>query len=134
MKKERALPTRASLIVWGIVGAYLIYLAYSIVSNLSTAGARDYLIFTIFGGAFTIVGLLLMVRSIKAIADGKYQGGKLDTQNSQDAQADNPAAEKKATKKRRLEFGEELTTEQIRELTDGADAGETEKTRQPEDR
>lgn len=104
-KEVRVLPGRNSYVLRGIVGGYLIFLAYSVVQNLGTATKSEYLIFTLTAAAFTLLGVALIAVSVKAIVDGRYRYGKKDP-------VDPEADEKGEAPRKRIEFGEELSEEQ----------------------
>jgi hypothetical protein len=104
-KKEYRLPTKASLIIRAVAGGYILYLAYSIIEGLGDETRNNQLIFGAFAAAFIIGGLFFILTSLKAIRDGKFQGGELDPHKDEEAAA-------AVTEQKRIEFGETLEDEE----------------------
>ena len=73
-KQTRRFPTQAVLTIRVIVGAYVMYLAYQIV----TSGEEKPWYIFIFVVLFVVVGILMIAFSLKHLILGEYDGGKAD--------------------------------------------------------
>lgn len=73
-KQERRYPSQLSLTIRVIVGGYLDYEAYSIM----TSGLEKSPYIYIAVVAFVIIGTILAAWSLLYLALGKYEGGKAD--------------------------------------------------------
>lgn len=85
-KKPRkyALSTRNWLLCKVLIGGYLLYNTYQIVQNLSTYEGNQKLIFTGFSVVFVVVGVALIVLSIRDMMQGYYVGGPMDPDAKED--------------------------------------------------
>ena len=85
-KKPRkyALSTRNWLLCKVRIGGYLLYNTYQIVQNLSTYEGNQKLIFTGFSVVFVVVGVALIVLSIRGMMQGYYVGGPMDPDAKED--------------------------------------------------
>ena len=73
-EKNNNYPTQAALTIRGIVGAYVIYLAYQLMTS------KDELTVIMYAavGLFIVAGSGLIIMSIKRFISGEYEGGKKD--------------------------------------------------------
>lgn len=67
-------PTQLALAIRAIVGGYVLYLAY----QLMTSENELTTLMWIFAGVFVIAGSGLVIMSIKHFLCGEYEGGKKD--------------------------------------------------------
>lgn len=67
-----------------MVGAYLLYTAYTLIDTLKTNTGRELVFYAAFMILFAVVGVLLIVRGIKGLMTGKYVGGALDPEVSEE--------------------------------------------------
>lgn len=87
------LPTKFMLTVRVLVGAYLVYTAYSLIDGVMNGVGRDKYFLGIFMVAFTIIGILLMFFAGRDLLRGKYIGGELDM-SEDDEESDTTIEEK----------------------------------------
>ena len=73
-KKSASLPTQAVLAIRAIVGGYVMYLAYQII----TSGNEITPLMWAAVALFIVAGAFLVIMSIKHFILGEYQGGKAD--------------------------------------------------------
>ncbi|MBR6159095.1 MAG: hypothetical protein IKQ40_02240, partial [Lachnospiraceae bacterium] len=73
-EKNNNYPTQAALTIRGIVGAYVIYLAYQLMTSKDELTAIMYAAV----GLFIVAGSGLIIMSIKRFISGEYEGGKKD--------------------------------------------------------
>lgn len=74
----RALPTKVMLTIRVLVGAYLLYTAYSLIGGVVGGEGRDKYFFGAFIVFFTIAGIFLMIYAGRDLLRGKYIGGAMD--------------------------------------------------------
>ncbi len=74
--KGKSYPTQAVLAIRAIVGGYVMYLAYQIV----TSGNEITPLMWAAVALFVIAGVVLVVMSVKHFICGEYEGGKRDTE------------------------------------------------------
>jgi len=88
-KAKNPLPNQGMLAIRAIVGGYLVYLAYDILSTESTTVPRiGILLFCIL---FVIAGSALVVMTIRSFVKGEYIGGKADfTEDEDDEEINQP--------------------------------------------
>lgn len=83
-KTQKAyLPTKITLTIHTLVGAYLLYTAYSLIGALKTNTGKNLVFFAVFMLVFTVVGIILVVRGVKGLVTGKYVGGALDPEENE---------------------------------------------------
>lgn len=80
MNNNQNLPTKISLSIRILVSAYILYLAYGLITSDEPRAWYIWIFIVIFVGA----GVLLISLSTYALAKGAYQGGKLDTSSDED--------------------------------------------------
>lgn len=76
--QTKYLPTRFTLTVRILVGAYLLYTSYSLIDGVINGEGRDKYFFGIFMIAFTIIGILLILFAGRDLLRGKYVDGAMD--------------------------------------------------------
>lgn len=81
-KNQNNYPTQVMLTVRGIVGAYVLYQAYSIATSDSPKTTAMWM----FVVLFVVCGAGFLATSIKHYILGEYQGGKADLAQNQDAE------------------------------------------------
>lgn len=75
-KQKNSLPNQAMLGIRAVVGGYLVYLAYDILSTESVTVPRvGILLFSIL---FVIAGIVIVVTTVRSFIKGEYIGGKAD--------------------------------------------------------
>lgn len=77
-QKGRVLPTKVVLTIRVLVGAYLLYTAYSLIGGVTGGEGRDKYFFAAFIVFFTVAGIILMIFSGRDLMRGKYAGGAMD--------------------------------------------------------
>ncbi len=73
--KKNNYPTQVVLTIRTIVGAYVIYLAYQII----TSGSEITPLLWVAVAVFIVAGVGLVIMSVKHFICGEYEGGKKDT-------------------------------------------------------
>lgn len=76
--QTKYLPTKFTLTVRILVGAYLLYTSYSLIDGVMNGEGRDKYFFGIFMIAFTIIGILLILFAGRDLLRGKYVDGAMD--------------------------------------------------------
>lgn len=74
--KKPVLPNQAMLLLRGLIGFYLMYLAYELIRDESMVTPRPVII--IFVVIFVIAGALMVCWVIRSWMRGEYIGGKAD--------------------------------------------------------
>lgn len=82
------LTTKFMLTVRMMVGAYLVYTAYSLLDGLATAAGGEKIIFIIVMIAFPVIGGALIIHSALSIYKGKYVDGSMDAGLDEDEEKD----------------------------------------------
>ena len=72
------LPTKLMLFVRVAAGAYVMYAAYSIKDSLATVAGAEKIFFMAVMVAFPVIGLLLIIHSLKALKEGRFVDGAMD--------------------------------------------------------
>ena len=72
------LPTKFMLIVRIAAGAYVAYAGYSVKDGLASVAGAEKVFLTAAAIAFPVVGILLIIHSIRALMAGKYVDGAMD--------------------------------------------------------
>ena len=67
-------PTQLALGIRAIVGGYVLYLAYQLITSENELTTLMW----IFAGVFVIAGSGLVIMSVKHFLSGEYEGGKKD--------------------------------------------------------
>ncbi len=75
-KKKKYLPNQSMLAIKAILGGYLVYLAYDVMSTEILTGPRVSI--TLFCILFVIAGIVLVVTTVRSFIRGEYVGGKAD--------------------------------------------------------
>ncbi|MBO5093306.1 MAG: hypothetical protein J6C33_02985 [Lachnospiraceae bacterium] len=76
--QTKYLPTKFTLTVRVLVGAYLLYTSYSLIDGVVSGEGRDKYFFGIFMIAFAIIGILLILFAGCDLLRGKYVDGAMD--------------------------------------------------------
>lgn len=115
MKSEepKILPNKGSLILRIVVGAYLLYTAYSLVGGISEKQGKDQIFFGVFTVIFVLLGIVLLIFSIKPLIRGEYIGGAGDTSS----QEENTSESEEITEKRN-DMEENRETEEKQDTED----------------
>lgn len=95
------LPTKFMLIVRIAAGAYVAYAGYSVKDGLASVAGAEKIFLTAAVIAFPIIGILLILHSIRALMAGKYVDGAMDAGAGQDAE------EVEDVPKKRITFSED---------------------------
>ena len=96
------LPTKFMLIVRIAAGAYVAYAGYSVKDGLASVAGAEKVFLTAAVIAFPIIGILLILHSIKSLMAGKYVDGAMDAGAGQ-----NVEEEIEETTKKRITFSED---------------------------
>jgi len=91
------LPTKFMLIVRIAAGAYVAYAGYSVKDGLASVAGAEKVFLTAAAIAFPIIGILLIIHSIRALMAGKYVDGAMDAGAGQDAEEVEDASKKRIT-------------------------------------
>lgn len=83
---SKRLPVQNSLVIRILVGAYLLYLSYSLSDSFKNGGDTNIYIFGTFTIVFAIIGVLLVFFSGRDLYRGKYIGGKMDPETQDEAE------------------------------------------------
>lgn len=75
-KKKKYLPNQSMLAIKAVLGGYLVYLAYDVMSTEILTGPR--LGITLFCILFVIAGIVLVITTVRSFIKGEYIGGKAD--------------------------------------------------------
>ena len=73
-EKKSNYPTQVALTIRAIVGGYVVYLAYQIITSKNALTVPMW----IAAGVFIVAGIALVVMSVKHYICGEYEGGKKD--------------------------------------------------------
>lgn len=76
INSKKYLPNQSMLFLKGVIGAYLVYLGYDIVSTEILSEARIGIM--IVAGLFVIAGITLVVTTVRSFIRGEYVGGRAD--------------------------------------------------------
>lgn len=79
------LPTKVVLTIRVLVGAYLLYTAYSLIGGVVNGEGRDKYFFAAFIVFFAAAGIILMILSGRDLMRGKYAGGAMDPGEAEEA-------------------------------------------------
>lgn len=71
------LPTQGMLIARTLVGGYLVYLAYSLITTSEESGMNPAVLYS-FCVLFFLVGGIVLIKVVHNFVTGYYKGGKLD--------------------------------------------------------
>ncbi len=74
--KKSYLPNQSMLAIKAVLGGYLVYLAYDVMSTEMLAGPRIGI--TLFCILFVVAGIVLLFTTIRSFIRGEYVGGKAD--------------------------------------------------------
>ena len=75
-EKKKYLPNQSMLAIKAVLGGYLVYLAYDIMSTEILTRPRIGI--TLFCVLFVIAGIFLVITTIRSFIKGEYIGGKAD--------------------------------------------------------
>lgn len=76
-KKKPLLP-KSTLVIRLIAGAYLIYLAFELITSLNVENGAPVWVSVLAALAFAVVGIILAFCSGKDFLKGNFQGGIMD--------------------------------------------------------
>ena len=91
------LPTKFMLIVRIAAGAYVAYAGYSVKDGLASVAGAEKVFLTAAAIAFPVVGILLIIHSIRALMAGKYVDGAMDAGAGQNVEEVEDASKKRIT-------------------------------------
>jgi hypothetical protein len=74
--KKSYLPNQSMLAIKAVLGGYLVYLAYDVMSTEILTGPRIGII--LFCILFVVAGIVLLFSTIRSFIKGEYVGGKAD--------------------------------------------------------
>lgn len=77
-KPTGQLPTKLTLTIRLLVGAYLLYTAYGLFPGATSSTQEDHLFLAVFMVLFAVIGVLLLAISGRALLQGRYVDGALD--------------------------------------------------------
>lgn len=80
--KKSYLPNQSMLAIKVVLGGYLVYLAYDVMSTEILSGPRIGI--TLFCILFVIAGIMLLFTTIRSFIRGEYVGGKADFTEDED--------------------------------------------------
>lgn len=86
-EKKKYLPNQSMLAIKAVLGGYLVYLAYDIMSTEILMGPRVGII--IFCILFVIAGVFLVITTVRSFIRGEYIGGKADFTEDEYGEEDN---------------------------------------------
>lgn len=86
-EKKKYLPNQSMLAIKAVLGGYLVYLAYDIMSTEILTGPRIGII--LFCVLFVIAGIFLVITTIRSFIKGEYIGGKADFTEDEYGEEDN---------------------------------------------
>ncbi len=75
-KKKKYLPNQSMLAIKAVLGGYLVYLAYDVMSTEILMGPRVGI--SLFCILFVVAGIILVITTIRSFIRGEYIGGKAD--------------------------------------------------------
>lgn len=75
-KNKKYLPNQSMLAIKAVLGGYLVYLAYDVMSTEILTGPRVGI--ALFCVLFVIAGIFLVITTIRSFIKGEYIGGKAD--------------------------------------------------------
>lgn len=102
-KKERSgLPTHRGLIFRTVAGVYLIYLAYSILTNAGEVAGTEKIVFVLAVAIFVVIGAVIIISSLRAMQRGEYEGGAADPRKKEE----DTEEEEEVSEPGRIRFGE----------------------------
>ena len=104
-KKRSGLPTHMGLIFRIVAGGYLVYLAYSIYSGSGEVQGAEKIAFVAAIALFSVIGLWVIVSSLRAMQRGEYEGGVGDPRKD----AGKTVKTQEEEKTGRIRFGEPET-------------------------
>lgn len=84
----KQLPTKLSLMIRLLAGAYLLYTAYGLFPGATSSTQENHLLLAVFMVLFVVIGILLLVVSGRALLQGRYVGGELDAGEEEEAQVE----------------------------------------------
>lgn len=116
--ETKYLPTTFTLTVRALVGAYLLYTAYSLIDGVMNGEGRDKYFFGVFLIAFTVIGILLLLCAGRDLLRGRYVGGALDA-----GEAANEGSGEESTAGKRDAVGADAPDDCAERKTDAADPG-----------
>ena len=102
-KKRSGLPTQMGLIFRMAAGGYLMYLAYNIYNSSGEVQGMEKIAFAASIVLFGVIGVVVIVQSLRAMQRGEYEGG------AGDHRKDSVSSEEEAAKPDRIKFGEPET-------------------------
>lgn len=85
--KKKYLPNQSMLMIKAVLGGYLVYLAYDIMSTEILTGPRIGIM--MFCVLFVIAGMILVITTIRSFIRGEYIGGKADFTEEENEEENN---------------------------------------------
>lgn len=85
--KKSYLPNQSMLAIKAVLGGYLVYLAYDVMSTEILTGPRIGI--TLFCILFVIAGVMLLFSTIRSFIRGEYVGGKADFTEDENEEENN---------------------------------------------
>ena len=85
--KKKYLPNQSMLAIKAVLGGYLVYLAYDIMSTEILTGQRIGII--LFCILFVIAGSILVITTVRSFIKGEYIGGKADFTEDENEEENN---------------------------------------------
>lgn len=82
----KQLPTKLTLTIRLLVGAYLLYTAYGLFPGATSATEENHLLLAVFMVLFAVIGVLLLVVSGRSLLQGRYADGELDAGEEEEVQ------------------------------------------------
>lgn len=86
----KQLPTKLTLTIRLLVGAYLLYTAYGLFPGATSPTEENHLFLAVFMIVFAVIGVLLLVVPGRALLQGRYVGGELDAGEEETSGEDTP--------------------------------------------
>jgi len=82
--QKKYLPNPSMLAIKAVLGGYLVYLAYDVMSTEILTGPRIGI--AIFCILFVVAGFVLVITTLRSFIKGEYIGGKADIMEAEDEQ------------------------------------------------
>ena len=86
----KQLPTKLTLTIRLLVGAYLLYTAYGLFPGATSPTEENHLFLAFFMVVFAVIGVMLLVVSGRSLLQGRYVDGELDAGEEEVSDEDAP--------------------------------------------
>ena len=86
----KQLPTKLTLTIRILVGAYLMYTAYGLFPGATSPTEENHLFLAFFMVVFAVIGVMLLVVSGRSLLQGRYVDGELDAGEEEVSDEDAP--------------------------------------------